>query len=449
MALVLCAWLPVVVAAEERRLSLSECVRLALENNPAVVSLEWQLRAADAARARAVAERRPRSDLNLDVTTSDRAQRVAPPSYFGERIFTDEELLVAEVRFTAPVYRGGELANRELVAEKRTSGARATLTTGRQQLVLSVVDAYTRILEQRARVRALEASVAALDANRSVVATLEEIGRVAHLDRLKVDVRLASLQQELGTAQRDLENLGTTLARLLGRKPGGLGLVVADDAPQIPVPDAGSQQLVDRALARSPELAEARSRVEQLAAEMAVVKAEGRPRVEAVAAYSFRSGIPWSSQDDMSRRVDYAWGALTASVPLWTAGRVRAAVAEARAGVSAAEAEVADLELLLHEQVHRAVANLSEARSRREVARVAVREAQAALTVEESTYSVGRSTVNDVLDAQSALLGAQLDRARAEADVTRSAAELLYAVGTDLEGAITIGRGAEEKGGES
>jgi outer membrane protein TolC len=160
-------------AAEQRRLSLSECVRLALENNPAVNSLEWQLRAADAARTRSGAERRPRLDLNLDLTESERAQRIAPPSYFGEPIFTDQELLVAEMRLTAPLYRGGQLANRELVAEKRASGARATLTTGRQQLVLRVVDVYTRTQEQRARIRALEASLAALEANRSVVATLD------------------------------------------------------------------------------------------------------------------------------------------------------------------------------------------------------------------------------------------------------------------------------------
>lgn len=437
-----CVGLAATVVAGERPLSLADCVRIALEKSPTLASQEWETRAAEAARGRASAERMPRLDLTVEASESERAQRIAPPSVFGERIYTDEELIVAEARMSVPLYQGGALKNRVSAAARGLEGARFTLTAREQRVILEVVRAYTRIQEQRDLIRALKANLRALQANLDVTKSLEEVGRVAPLDALKVEVRLAALRQQLSTSQLELDNLKTQLARLMGQPRGDEEQTVQIGWTAIPVPDSGGNELVQQALQLRPELAAARADVERLRAEVATAKSPGRPQLRAFAAYTFRGGVPWTDLDTIDRHVNYAWGGVSASVPLWTGGRVGSAVVEAKARLRSAESDLEALELLVAEQVKQAYASYREALSRREVAKAAVAQATEALSVEESSYEVGRSTVNDVLDAQAALLQAQQDEARAGADLVRASTDLLHATGISLRQAILGGKGS-------
>ncbi len=120
---------------------------------------------------------------------------------------------------------------------------------------------------------------------------------------------------------------------------------------------------------------------------------------------------------------------MSVSWALWDGGRTRAAVAEADAAATAIRQRLADLDTVLDLEVRQRLIELASAESAIGAAADAVRAAAEARRVIEDRYTAGVATTTDVIDAQLALLQAELDRARALADVRLAEARLDRAVG--------------------
>ena len=95
------------------------------------------------------------------------------------------------------------------------------------------------------------------------------------------------------------------------------------------------------------------------------------------------------------------------------------------------------------EQVRREAAAQAEAADRERVADRAAKQAREAFEIERANYELGRGTVNDVLDAQAALLDAELALAQARQDVAYTIVALAWAAGRDLEKALIIRKEGE------
>jgi outer membrane protein TolC len=98
----------------------------------------------------------------------------------------------------------------------------------------------------------------------------------------------------------------------------------------------------------------------------------------------------------------------------------------------ARERERADT-LKVAEEIRREAAALAEARDRERVALKGVEQARQAFSIERANYELGRGTINDLLDAQAALLEADLALTEARHDVAYAAVSLARAAGRDLE----------------
>jgi outer membrane protein TolC len=96
-------------AGANATLSLEECVREALAANPDLGAATARADAADAAAAAVAAGRRPRLDLAAGYLYSERAQRLAQPSFPGELLRYDNDIAEAALELRAPLYAGGSL----------------------------------------------------------------------------------------------------------------------------------------------------------------------------------------------------------------------------------------------------------------------------------------------------------------------------------------------------
>ncbi len=107
---------------------------------------------------------------------------------------------------------------------------------------------------------------------------------------------------------------------------------------------------------------------------------------------------------------------------LFDGGRVRAETAEAAANRRATEARLRDFDSAVEVEVRQRTADLSSALASIEAAETGVRAAAEARRVIAERFSAGVATNTDVLDAQTALLQADLDltRARASAELARA-----------------------------
>jgi outer membrane protein TolC len=113
----------------------------------------------------------------------------------------------------------------------------------------------------------------------------------------------------------------------------------------------------------------------------------------------------------------------------WDSGRVAAEVAEAAAAVAAARARLADLDAHVAAEIRQRLLDLDSSLAAVRASADGVRSATEARRVVAERFAVGVATSTEVLDAQVALLQADLDRTRALANVRLAQARLDRALG--------------------
>ena len=120
---------------------------------------------------------------------------------------------------------------------------------------------------------------------------------------------------------------------------------------------------------------------------------------------------------------------VSANWTLWDGGRTAAEVLEAEAAATAARARLAELDSLFALEIRQRSLDLDSARASVVAAGDGVRSAAEARRVVAERFTVGVATSTEVLDAQLALLQAELDRTRALAAIRLAEARLDRALG--------------------
>jgi outer membrane protein TolC len=125
-----------------------------------------------------------------------------------------------------------------------------------------------------------------------------------------------------------------------------------------------------------------------------------------------------------------SWDAsINVSWPLFDGGKTRADVEEAAAGARAAQARLAEFDAALSGEIRQRTSELAASRAAIEAAAHGVTAAVEARRVVGERFSAGVATSTDVLDAQVALLQAELDRTQAMAAARLAEARLARALG--------------------
>ena len=415
-----------------RFMMLSECVKEALANNPGLRADAARTSAADCAADAALAARLPRLDLALDYSYSDRPQRLVQPSYQGEVLRYDNDIAqtIAEIRI--PLFSGGRLVARQRAAELGAAASRFNLQDSRQDLILNVTAAYLAATEQRNVMGAIDASLNALREQQKVAEAMKSVGRIASLDLLKVEVRVAAVEQRRSKAGRDRDLIHMHLAVLMGRDPQGPLPQVADVPTLPPIDVQDMEALLSETMAQSPGLNALKQDAARRQAEVAQVKAESWPSLDAFGRWTARSLVS-SARAPIPGIQDFFMAGLTLKFSLWTSGEMASRQRQAQALWNEALERERAFELQVKERVDREAAALAEASDRSRVADKAAEQARQAFEIERANYELGRAAVNDLLDAQAALLDAELALAQARHDVAYATVALAWAAGRDLE----------------
>jgi outer membrane protein TolC len=127
----------------------------------------------------------------------------------------------------------------------------------------------------------------------------------------------------------------------------------------------------------------------------------------------------------------------TVSMPLSDAGRLQAAVAEANANLAAARARIDTARLSAQQQAVTAYISILDARARVVSARAGLEFAQESLRLAQGRFAAGAGPLLEVIDAQTALVQAEVTLNRAEFDEVTGVIALRYALGRSVvDGAL-------------
>ncbi len=326
-----------------------------------------------------------------------------------------------------PIYTAGRLDALERAARIEATASSDDVATARRDLALEIARAYWALVSASASVSVVEESVRRVDAHLQDVRNQLASGLVPPNDVLTVETQESRQRMLAIQARGNRDVAAAELARLVGVAPGTAIEAAADLEPPPPEPIA-IEALVDAAKQQRPERAALVKRVEAAAERSRAAAAGLKPTIAVGGGVEYARPNPRVFPREARWRT--SWDAsVNANWPLFDGGRARADAAEAGALARAVQERLADLDAALAVEVRQRVTELDSSRAAIDAAADAIRSATEARRVVGERFRAGVATSTDVLDAQVAILQAELDRTQAIANARVARARLDRALG--------------------
>ena len=417
-------------AGETLRLGVEDTVRRALESSPDLRALETIVIAADRGLEVAASARRPTVDVLAGYRLQSSVPEFITPVAGGgtQTIFPDiQNNWTARVEAILPLYTGGRTAGSIDAAGFDRDAAVRDVAARELDTAYETRRAYWSLVVAIETERVLRAALASFDAHLADATQRERFGLAARNEVLAVRVERERGELARIRAANAVATIQTELARLLDLVPGTTIVPVESLEASGPF-ETDAESLLVTALASRPERAALEARMAAVAATEHVARAPRRPQVVLAAGYDYarpnRVIVPpvdrWDDSWDVSVRLSYR---------LYDGGRTAADAARAAASAEALRERLDGLELDIRRDVTARALDLDTA-----VQAVAVSEANVAfaeenLRIARDRYREGVIPSSELLDAETALLDAGLDRTQAIAGVRLSQAALDRAIG--------------------
>jgi outer membrane protein TolC len=407
--------------------TLERALEHALERNPDARLARQRIAAAQAGVEQANAAFWPRLQFQSSYTRTDNPMMVFG-SVLNQRAFNssldfndvpDVDDLNAKGMVTLPLYTGGRNRAGRAAAKAGDEAARRESEAVRNAIGFEVARGFHTVLKTREFIRAAEAAVASYETNLTIANRRLEGGSLLRNDVLDLQVRLAQAQEDLVRARNANAIAVRALRNLLGVEDPEFA--VADQASEAAMPDSSD-------FGARAELAAARLREQAAEQRVKAARSGYLPRVSAFGSLDYDYG--WKYEEGGG---SYTAGGLL-QWDLWDGNLTRAKVREARAHLESAREEQRKLRLAIDLEYEQARLDLNAANERVAVTRQAVARAAESAGLTRARFQQGATLATQLMDAETALVGARVRLAEAEADRRIALAALRKAVGLSQVG---------------
>lgn len=316
-----------------------------------------------------------------------------------------------------PLYAGGRITADQRAARATSNAASHELAAVSQAVAAEVARAFFTVQKTRQFIVATQAAVHSYETNLAVVRQRFEAGTALRADVLDFEVRLAQAQEDFIRARNANALARRALQNLLGIE--GPEFTVADTSPTLVVPTMDAANI-------RPEFIAAAARTRAAEEGLRSAKSGYLPRVSGFGSVDYDRG--WVTDGDGD---SYTAGVLL-HWDLWDGRQTRGKVSEAAANAAAAREEERKLRLNVGFEIEQARLQFQQAQERLQVNQKSVAQAEESLALTRDRFAQGLVLSTQLIDAQTALTGAQVRRADAEADVQIATAALRKAIGLPI-----------------
>jgi outer membrane protein TolC len=417
---------PAASAQEPLRLTLEEAIARAEQNSLRVAELQARVDAAAAAEAGRQAASRPALALMGGYTRTNHVDEYTLPLQPFNPLYPDvPDNYRARVDLQWPIYTAGrtEALTRAAGAERTAAGFDAA--AARLDARLEAARAFWALVTATQTESVVQRALGTLDSHLGDLRSRLDQGLIPPNDVLTAEAQ-RSHQLVLSIEARNLRQVAKAdLRRVIGDDS---GRDIEVTLPVEPVSTPPASASLDAARGQRPERQALASRIEGSRQREVAAGAAAKPQVAVAGGYDyarpnariFPRADEWNPSWDAS--VNVTWS-------LWDGGRRRAEEAEAAANTRALTARSGDFDRQLAFEVEQRHLDLDSAIAAIAATEDGVRAAQEAQRVVGERFAAGVATNTDVLDAQTDLLQAELDRTRAVASARLALARLERAVG--------------------
>ncbi|MGU7772778.1 efflux transporter outer membrane subunit [Burkholderia sp. MR1-5-21] len=301
----------------------------------------------------------------------------SPDVFGGERL----DLLAAKAELVGQKHAEDAM---RLALAADTASAYVDLRWAQQEL---------RILQDNAQIRQR-----ALDLTRK----RQAFGLSTELDVTRAQNQLDALEARIPPTQAQIAHQLNLIAVYSGRTPESVDRLVLAQAADIPAPPAGTPQtLPSQALLRRPDVLTAYAQVERRAAQVGVAKAERYPKFS----LNLSDGILAASYLGLPTLTDNLFSAaLSATSPIFNAGRITADIAQSESRMRESELGLRQTMLQALREVEDSRADLVSTTAATQRLNSALTASDKALDLANKLYKGGATDFLDVLSAQEVYL---------------------------------------------
>jgi len=411
------------------RLTVVDAVGRALTASHRVGEVEARRDAATADVASKAAADRPTISLLAGYTRTNHVVPFGiPPSNPTAILYPDvPDNWRTRIDLQWPIYTFGRIEGLERAAKADETAAGKDVETARADITLDATRAFWALVTANESVRVIEEAMTLIEAHLRDVKNMFAVGLVAPNDVLSVEARLARQRVLLIETHNMRDVADADLKRVTGI-PAETAIVIDASLAQAPgdTPEVGP--LLAEAKAGRTERQSLQARAAGLDDRRSAVAAGLKPVISLGAGYDYARPNPkifprsdaWMDSWDVG--VYLAW-------PLWDGGRVKADVAVVAANKRAVDERLADFDTNLAFEVRQRRLDLDAASASITAAGEEVAAAAEARRVVAERFKAGLVPNTEVLDAQQALLVAELERTRAQAAARLAQARLDRAIG--------------------
>jgi TolC family type I secretion outer membrane protein len=429
----LCTMLAAAQSPSNAPMSLREAVEYALAHSPDLKSSQTEVQRRQGLVTTAHSFLMPQVDLNADAART-RYEHGYPfgttPSVlrFDNTLYTGS----ADLKFLAWDFHKTQL---ELAATReRVEAARATADRRRQEIIFQTAQLYLQTLAYSDLIAAAEARIKSLQSLLDLTNKLVQGGRAVPVDALKIQTRLAQVESDLATLRSGRRSSLSALAAVMGFEGELPQLTYTPASTELPPGPAPEEELLRSATASRPDLLSQDHEIRAGERAEEAARKSAWPRIDLRAsAIQFGSNSPVGFPQLIGRLLpslssanlpspgnaatDWLIG-VHVSFPLFDGGRRKGEIRTAQAQLEEARLARQQLQLRINREVRTALADLESAESRVKALRDSVAESERVLHDERLKFEAGRSVINFVLDAESALLTNQSLLSQAERSVS-------------------------------
>lgn len=405
-------------AQETLPLTLAEAEHIAIQNNPQFTAAKLTAAAAYQVPIEEHANLEPTLSGSFTGVGADSGSRLAAGQLNNPVVYNR---VGSGLSINQTLTDFGRTHNLVETAKLRAKAQDQVTETTRAQILLATDRAYFNLLRAESLLKVAEQTVSARQLISDQVTTLAQASLKSTLDVSFANVNLADARLQLSGAQNDVKAAEADLATAMGI-PGQQAFRLQEE-PMPPAPPDHLEPLLRTALQERPELADLR--LQQSAAQR-FVQAEKDLYYPTVGIVGTAGFVP-AGQVVIPGR--YGAVGLNVNIPIFNGGLFKARRTEADLRAQAAAQNVNDLANRVSRDVRVAYLNANNAYERVGLTAQLLKQAELALSLAQSRYDLGLSSIVELSQAQLNLTSAQISSASAKYDYQTQLSFLRFQTG--------------------
>jgi len=410
-----------VVPLNAPTLTLGQAEQLALQHNPRVtVARLLALAQGQVTREQRAAEM-PTLAGNVTAVGADNGTRLTAGALNNPLLY---QRAAAGVTLNQLITDFGRTRNLVTQASLNAQAAQNTLVATRDDVVFAVDEAFYRALGARALIQVALQTVNARQATANQIQALANARLRSTLDVSFANAQLAQAELLLLDARNQSVTAQADLAALLGDDRSMVYRLIDETPTTPPAAPAEAAPLVQQAFSQRPDL---KSLQQQADAAHHFATAERDLSLPTITALGAAGAAPWRT--DEIPNAAYGAAGVNINIPIFNGFLYSARAEEAKLRAGAADAQVLQLRDAIAREVTTTVLQAQDNFNRIAVAQQLLSQANSALSLAQTRYQLGLSSIVELSDAQLLQTQAEIELANARYAYQGSLSAIRYQTG--------------------